>query len=144
MKGHSIVVWFSRHQMSTEQKESLENRLGSMFMDFEYISLNETFPAKSSEAISRICEVVRGLREANPSTEVMCAGVFPAHIAAALARATLFGISSTLAEAEAWNNGGSYPLSVDFRTYFPVSVPAPAVEGELRGSGFIHSHWELA
>jgi hypothetical protein len=46
------------------------------------------------------------------------AGVFPAHVAVELYRAGA-------------------------RLAMPVALPAPAKEGEVRGGGFVHDHWEF-
>ena len=141
MRYYAAVLWLSRHEMSADQKASLEARLAHSYVAFDYTNVNETFPAQSSDAIPRIAALVEDHKAANPGKLAIVAGVFPAHIAAGLARASMFGSNSVMAEAEAWNTG-EMPQTISFPIYVPVSVPAPAVEGETRGGGFVHHHWE--
>jgi hypothetical protein len=77
----------------------------------EITQINFTFSAFGEEAANEILELSEGYD--------LVAGVFPAHVAVALA-----------ARDDA-------PLIA-----MPVSVPAPAKEGEVRG--FVHHHWEYA
>lgn len=55
------------------------------------------------------------------------AAVLPGHITAALAHAS--------------HTNGRTPAPM-CPVMVPVSLPAPAKEGEARGGGFVHSHWE--
>jgi hypothetical protein len=77
----------------------------------EITQLNFTFAAFGDEAANEILELSEGYD--------MVAGVFPAHVAVALA-------------------------ARDYKPLIamPVSVPAPAKEGAIRNSGFVHHHWE--
>lgn len=106
------LLWASRHEMTAEQKSGLAERLGS---ELELVSVNITLPAHSDEAVPVLDSAVR-----QNECDVL-AGVFPAHVAGALARRS------------GWQK---------VRAFVPVSVPAPAVEGQVRGGGFSHSHWE--
>jgi len=125
------VVWLSRHEMTATQKESLavmvREYVGSTSLDptLDIVQRNETFPAKSGLAVRRLREIAEeeGLFDARNGVKGIFAGVLPAHIAARVARQDYGGIR--------------------LPTFLvPVSVPAPAVEGEVRGGGFVHSHWE--
>lgn len=108
------VLWVSRHEMTPEQRSGLAGRLG-LEVELEVVSVNITFPAHSDEAVPLLEAAV----EQHECT--VLAGVFPAHVAGALARRS------------GWQK---------IRAFVPVSVPAPAVEGQVRGGGFSHSHWE--
>lgn len=108
------ILWLSRHAMTPEQQSALQ---AEMEAPLEILHRNATFPASSMEAL----EMIISLAKVEGAAHV--AGVFPAHIAAQYAR-----------WAEAWE----YPMLL-----IPVSVPAPAVEGEARGGGFVFSHWEM-
>jgi hypothetical protein len=79
-----------------------------------------TFQAHSGVAQSQIAELVwRKVLFDDHSEYGVVAGVFPAHVAVAISQ-----------------------LGVGVPVFVPVSVPAPAAEGETRGGGFVHSHWE--
>ena len=110
------ILWLSRHPMVAEQLEALG--------DVEVIHLNVTFPAKGYEA----AQMIRELAKAHRVTEV--AGVFPAHIVAAL--------------YEQCMGPDMLFIPSGLKIRMPVSVPAPAKEGEVRGNGFVFSHWESA
>jgi hypothetical protein len=77
------------------------------------------FAARGYEAAQYLIEYARRLGD----TTLVCS-VMPAHVAAAYA-------ALTAQERHA-------PSIV-----LPVAVPAPAKEGEVRGGGFVHSHWEF-
>lgn len=109
------VLWVSRHELTDEQRSNLAGRLGLEVELVEIVSVNITLPAHSDEAVPVLDSAVR-----QNECDVL-AGVFPAHVAGALARRS------------GWQK---------VRAFVPVSVPAPAVEGQVRGGGFSHSHWE--
>lgn len=117
------ILWLSRHPMNLAQQSDLLEAVQAKFKYtpnlrpdvLEVVMLNITFPAKSSDAINLV---------ANLAIEygvTYIAGVFPAHIAGALAR---------------HNAQECAPYGV----FVPVSVPKFAEDGEQRG--FEHSHWE--
>ena len=112
------VLWLSRHAMTPEQESSLRGEILARELAEEVgeiVHLNLTFPAKGDEAASFISET---FKERGFGRDDVLAGVFPAHVAVALWRGTIDNIA------------------------LPVSAPAPAKEGEVRGGGFTHSHWE--
>lgn len=112
------VLWLSRHQMTPEQESSLREEIrarGFAEEVNEIVHLNLTFPAKGDEAADFIAEI---FRENGFGHNDLLSGVFPAHVAVALWRGTVDNIC------------------------LPVAVPSPAKEGEVRGGGFVHSHWE--
>lgn len=112
------ILWLSRHEMTKEQKEGLEKILQNYYggpVDVTVDSRNMTFPAKGLEAAIEIVDILL-YEEIDVVT-----GVFPAHVAVHLAEA--LRSSSTL-------------------FFVPVAVPSDAKEGEVRGGGFVHSHWE--
>jgi hypothetical protein len=84
----------------------------------EVVSENMTFPARGEAA----AEVI--MAKAKQVGAEFVAGVFPAHVAVSL--------REVLGEED-------NPLFL----LCPVAVPAAAKEGEVRGGGFVHSHWEL-
>lgn len=109
------IIWFSRHDLTPQQRDDLAIKLG---LTIEVTSVNMTYPADGYKAASDIFDYafVRGASA--------IAGVFPAHVALQLQwRLQALGRSEVLA--------------------IPVSMPAPAVAGETRNGGFVHSHWEL-
>ena len=114
------VLWLSRHAMTEEQREELIQRRRSVSWRaattpmHEIVHLNVTLPAYGHAAVRAILD----LCEEHKADVV--AGVLPAHVAACW---MLRGIE-------------------DVTLYLPVSAPAPAVEGETRGGGFVFSHWE--
>ena len=119
------MAWFSRHQPTVQQQCAfmcLQDVTGddgypSQGLSTCHISsVNMVFPA-TSEAAAR--EIVAHAVEIGADC---VGGVFPSHVAISL--------------HEACKEVG-LPLII------PVSVPAPAVEGEVRGGGFVHSHLEL-
>ena len=116
------VLFLSRHTMTAEQSTDLVNLIirssPGEYTSVEVITENMTFPARAEGASSVI------MAKAKEVGAEYIAGVFPAHIAVELYRDLAF------------NDNPLYMLC-------PVSVPAPAVEGETRGAGFVHSHWEL-
>lgn len=112
------VLWLSRHDMTEGQYEDLEKELQKYYgkeIKIMKQSRNMTFPARGLEAALQIVDTI-----SNEEIDVVT-GVFPAHVAVRLAE-QLRGSSTLL--------------------FVPVSVPAPAQEGEVRGGGFVHSHWE--
>ena len=123
------VVWMSRHVMSDVQEKDLLNVIdeslaafgGAESMVVEHI--NMLFPARSEDAVLELAELQQKYMSVDRQT--VFAGVLPAHIAAAIAcdRQRAIGL---LARG----------------VYVPVAMPAPAVEGETRNGGFVHSHWE--
>lgn len=116
------VLWLSRHQMSAEQHSSLFGSLlaffgeDTMITGMEVDHFNATFPARRRDAVNHI-KTLAGDHYG------VIAGVFPAHVGMALAR-SIDSLSCAL-------------IAV------PVAVSASASEGETRGGGFVHSHWEL-
>ena len=117
MKVNERILWLSRHALTEEQKETLliERRMvhWPSAVQVEFIHLNITLPAFSGDAVQGILD----LREDKGADVV--SGVLPAHVAAQ------------------WMQ-----MEVKVPLYLPVSIPAPAVEGETRGGGFVFSHWE--
>jgi hypothetical protein len=113
------VLWLSRHPMVAEQLEALG--------DVEVVHLNVTFPAVGDEAAAGI----RALAKEHGASTV--AGVFPAHVVAALFNQCI--------TAGAWNDQF---IPKGLKLMMPISVPAPAKDGEVRGGGFSFSHWESA
>lgn len=128
------VIWFSRHTMTAEQKEDLANHpvlkngmdSSTPPADLEVVSENLQFPADGMEAAKAI------LAKAEIEGAEYITGVFPAHIAVCISRMIHDKRCST-----------HYSICVLRGAAVPVSVPAPAVEGETRGGGFVHHHWEL-
>lgn len=121
------ILWLSRHTMSSSQMADLKvaMQMSPPSQAFEYdfsmaevVQINMTFPAHSREAV----ELIDSLTADQPKgwSKVVVCGVFPAHIAAALARRP----------HEIWHPA----------VWAPVSVPAFADDGSPRG--FTHSHWE--
>lgn len=123
------VLWLSRHTMTAEQMADLENHpsmtiglpMGAK-VEVEVIHLNLTYVAGGHEAAKQVMEA-----GASCGAKFI-AGVFPAHVAVKLAK------------RDHWSN--VYTANVLKGVLVPVSLPAPAKEGETRGGGFIHSHWE--
>ena len=112
------VLWMSRHKITPEQESSLREEILARELAedvSEIVHLNLTFPAKGDEAATVIAET---FREKGFGDDDVLVGVFPAHVAVALWHGRICNIA------------------------LPVSVPAPAKEGEIRGEGFVHSHWE--
>lgn len=114
------VLWLSRHAMTDEQQAELIARIRSDYWDddmtplHEIVQINVTLPAYGFNAVQEILNLCDqyGTRHV--------AAVLPAHVAAQWAL-------NHRREEVLW---------------LPVSVPAPAVEGETRGGGFVFSHWE--
>ena len=105
------VLWLSRHELSGTQVSDLARESG-----YEVLSVdtdNVTYPARSADAVDDLVARSTGY-------DLVC-GVFPAHIAAEIVRRDI---------------RGGLPASF----WVPVSTPAPASDGALRG--FQHSHWE--
>lgn len=116
------IIWVSRHTMTAEQYFALKNLVldtSPGYSEIEVESMNLTLPETSPEA----CVLLASLAHER-GAEV--AAVLPAHIAA---RWT----------AGRWSGRGVAKP----RLYLPVSVPASAKEGEVRGGGFTFSHWEM-
>jgi hypothetical protein len=111
------VLWVSRHEMTEAQREALhETRRVVNYpeqVSLDIIYINLTLPAPSGDAVKAI------LAACEDWDTGLVAGVLPAHVAAQ------------------WMQ-----MEVQVPLYLPVSVPAPAVEGEVRGGGFTFSHWE--
>jgi hypothetical protein len=116
------VLWLSRHAMTEEQLEVLGHWFDE---EITVTQVNAVYSADSEEAVE---ELVALGKEYDA-----LAGVFPGHIAAAYA---LLRFKQELPEWYKPNNREYLPMFV------PVSVPAPAKEGEVRGNGFDFSHWE--
>lgn len=131
------VLWLSRHALGPEQLADLlieinSGRRGSvpLIEELEVVAINATYPARSAEALAHLNALVaeHGLFAAsNGGVKGSIAAVLPGHIAARVRDAR-------------YENGrnGHLPVAV----WLPVSVPAPAKDGESRGGGFAHSHWE--
>lgn len=122
MTSAAKVIFFSRHAMTVEQAVDLERQIMNAnpgeYSGIEVLSKNVMFPALAEDA----CEMI--MKRAKEVDAEYITGVFPAHVAVELYRNLGFNDN---------------PLFM----YCPVSLPAPAVEGETRGGGFVHSHWEL-
>jgi hypothetical protein len=123
------IIWLSRHSMSDIQKKDLTAFLRQD--DLEVTEQNATFPARSEEAR----DIIRDILLRNPDAHV--AGVFPAHIAGAIARKFQNCDAPGIVDRDwlAIRTNGQ-------RVFVPASLPASAKEGEVRGGGFAHSHWE--
>jgi hypothetical protein len=124
------VLWLSRHPMTAEQLADLEAhphmKVGfssEQKVVLEMVQHNMMYPAIGYEAAEKILDVGSSYG-AN-----IIAGVFPAHVAVQLCR------------RNKWAN--AYTANTLKGVMVPVSMPAPAVEGETRGGGFVHSHWEV-
>lgn len=115
------VLWLSRHTMTPEQATDLRHMVGAHTV----LHQNVTFPAQGMEAATFI------RTQAADAGCRLVAGVFPAHVVAALVEQCL----RVGPEDDLYTPKGIMLL-------LPVSVPAPAREGEVRGGGFAHSHWE--
>jgi len=113
------VLWLSRHTMTTEQRASLFTLIGN---DADVITVNLTFANDGRFAAQQICDVALA-RQCYIIT-----GVMPAHVAV------------RLVECLDALNGESGARRLSYCC--PVSVASPAVEGEVRGGGFTHDHWE--
>ena len=116
------VLWLSRHEMTAEQSADLEAQIARSrrAVEIKVIHMNTTFPANGDEAAMMVKTLAHEVSHV--------AGVFPAHVAVSLAH---LGLDP---------NGGHNPVIGSL--WLPVSVPAPAKDGEVRGGGFAHSHWE--
>lgn len=114
------IIWLSRHAMTDEQREELIRRRRSVFWEdtsspmHEIVPLNVTLPAYGPDAVRVILDLC------DEYGADVVAAVLPAHVAAAWMLRDI----------------------ADVTLYLPVSAPAPAVEGETRGGGFVFSHWE--
>ncbi|MDR2092301.1 MAG: hypothetical protein LBP58_03140 [Azoarcus sp.] len=122
------VIFLSRHPMTREQISGLQaarslpdGRVVAAAPPPAVECRNVTFPASGEDAARQIA----ALAIAEPDT-LVC-GVFPAHVAAQIA----LKLAARRATFHAAPCVG-----------IPVAVPAPAVEGENRGGGFVHDHWE--
>jgi len=115
------ILWLSRHGMTPAQQADLFSLVGN---DADVITINMTFLNDGKSAAQQVCDA------AQTNHCYVITGVMPAHVAVHLVR-----------RIDELNEGkwGAQRLS-----YFcPVSVASPAVEGEVRGGGFTHDHWEL-
>lgn len=121
----AMVFWASRHLMTDVQ---LLDLIATIDGEVTVISQNLTYPAESGQALA---EITAAAQECGCT---VIAGVFPAHVAAAVAR------RSATAPEEGWPEWRHGYQGIHW--IVPVSVPAPAKEGETRGGGFVHSHWE--
>jgi hypothetical protein len=114
--------------MTAEQLDDLKQSFSDIGnVEFNINSINAVFPANGNEAAEQIIKMIPEKISGVQSIEVIC-GVFPAHVALSLVRMR--------------DNKVDY-FGPAFNVLIPVSVPAPAVEGEVRGGGFIHHHWEF-
>lgn len=121
------ILWLSRHAMTKDQREELIRRREifswkAREAPVEITHLNVTLPAHGYEAVRVILDLCKE-HEAG-----VVAGVLPAHVVAAW---MLRGVRCVPRQ-----------FGDDVALYLPVSIPAPAVEGETRGGGFVFSHWE--
>jgi hypothetical protein len=121
--------------MTEEQSSSINDELIPA-TSLEVQHHNVTFPAHSEEAVNMILGMCNEVKDAD---WIVVSGVFPAHIAAALAKARVASASRSLQE-EIYYSTGEMPKEFPYGVIVPVSVPAPALAGEVRG--FVHSHWE--
>ena len=121
------ILWLSRHAMTNEQREQLVSRRQTFSWkareaSVEIVHLNVTLPAYGYEAVRVILDLCKE-HEAG-----VVAAVLPAHVAAAW---MVRGVRTVPRQ-----------FGDDVALYLPVSIPAPAAEGETRGGGFVFSHWE--
>jgi hypothetical protein len=115
--------------MTQDQKADLKDNLSQYYCAVDIQQRNITFPAYSLDAVEAVKNIVADL-DLPAGKEAVVTGVFPAHIAARLAKAReYYRRPENLSD-----DGLSFPLLV------PVSVPTDAKDGETRG--FIHHHWE--
>jgi hypothetical protein len=121
--------------MTEEQSSSINEEL-IQATSLDVLHKNITFPAYSDGAVNMIIEMCNEVKDAD---WIVVSGVFPAHIAAALAKARVASASRSLQE-EIYHSTGEMPQAFPYGVVVPVSVPAPAKDGEVRG--FVHSHWE--
>jgi hypothetical protein len=113
--------------MTAEQLGDLKKCFSRMEnVEFNISSINSLFPADGNEAAEQIIKMIPKKVFGVQSREVVC-GVFPAHVALSLVRMRNYKLYT----------GPSFDVLI------PVNIPAPAVEGEVRGGGFIHHHWEF-
>jgi len=118
------VLWLSRHTMTEEQLDVLRDWFDE---EITVVHVNAVYSADSETAVEELDTLVKE-HDAHA-----LAGVFPGHIAAAYA---ILHFQQELPERYRRNDRNYVPMFV------PVSVPAPAKEGEVRGNGFTFSHWE--
>ena len=118
------ILWISRHAMTDAQREELTRRRPSWKTreGIEIVHLNVTLPAYGYEAVRVILDLCREHQAG------VVAAVLPAHVAASW---MVRGVRTVPRQ-----------FGDDVALYLPVSIPAPAVEGETRGGGFVFSHWE--
>jgi len=107
--------------MTPAQRADLFSLVGN---EGHVITINMTFLNDGKSAALQICDAA----QANHCNIIT--GVMPAHVAVHLVR-----------RIDVLNDGKWGAQRVSY--YSPVSVAAPAVEGEVRGGGFVHDHWEL-
>ena len=121
--------------MTDEQRGSLKDKLEPG--DYMWISvddvihLNVTFEAESWKALEQIRMLCKKHLGSKDYRHIVL-GVFPAHIAAAVVQQ--WHGPDSLENIQFWDR---VCLGI------PVAIPAPAKEGEIRGGGFVHSHWEF-
>ena len=128
------ILWLSRHSMTAEQITHLRAKLrADVYLaaaEGDVTADNVTFPSRSRKALDSLLDLALFYRLYGDNYELQAeefgaiAAVLPGHIAAAVAPDRLGDLTLTC------------PV------YVPVSVPAPAAEGETRGGGVVHSHWE--
>jgi hypothetical protein len=117
-----VLFWMSRHEQSPEQYKSLVDDYADNGIRFNSTEIiNATFPARSDELAVYMDNLIQWGYLTPENSAIVIAGVFPAHIAVKLV---------------------SYCSDRGYKLSLPVSVPAPAKDGEVRGGGFIHNHWE--
>lgn len=120
------VLWLSAHALNETQTADLSAVCGA---DVRITHVNQVFPAASGDAVREIVEASKGFD--------IVAGVFPAHIAAALARQSASAIEEGYVAFLGIWRAGERPLHV----YSPVAKPASSDGGAARRV-FEHSHWE--
>jgi hypothetical protein len=118
------VLWLSRHALLEEQLVALKAYPCWSGNEIDVVNVNFTFAAQSHAAVDQLIELI------DEHGADMVAGVFPAHIAVRYLKQR---------EQTRYRSNGKYLPELAL----PVSVPAPAKEGELRGNGFTFSHWEF-
>ena len=133
------VAWFSHHPMTEDQVKSLEEYLSPDHCKVEVVQINMTFPASSEEAVEEIKKVM--MRD---SSENIIAGVFPAHVAGALARARIYNRNSHAYAGYYYLSEGDRPQTLPWRVVVPVTKRVPTEDAHelMHGLDEVHSHWE--
>lgn len=120
------VLWLSRHPLGADQLADLTRELGD---DVTHIThVNVTFSVHTAYAVDQLIEASKGFD--------VVAGVFPATLAAALARFSASAPEDSFVAFTGLYRKGEKPL----HCLAAVAAPAAAIDGETRQ--FVHHHWE--